>query len=159
MTGLRTFLLSCVPAGVEVFQSQANRVVEPAGADFIVMTPTMRERLSTNSDTWPKTVNPDHMDRSHSSQITVQLDIHGPNGSDYALVIATLFRDDYGCDAMQAAGITPYYATDGMQMPFINAENQYENRWTMKLTLSSSAIVSTPQDFAATLAATLRPVI
>lgn len=160
LTALRSFLLSCVPAGVEVIQAQDNRVAEPRGANFIVMTPTLRQRMSTNKAEWPAgEPDADAIDRGHSTAITVQLDIHGPAGSDYAQIIATLFRDGYGCDMMDGTGIAPLYATDGMQMPFLNAERQYENRWTMKVTLGGSPIVSTPQEFAATLAATLRPVI
>lgn len=47
-TSLRSFLLAVVPAGVEVIAGQANRVAEPKGTDFIVFTPIMRERISTN---------------------------------------------------------------------------------------------------------------
>jgi hypothetical protein len=159
MTALRGFLLGCVPVGVEVIQSQANRVPEPAGADFILMTPTLRQRMSTNLDKWPAVAAAAAIDRSHSTSIEIQLDIHGPTGADYAQIIGTLFRDEYACDLMQDAGISPLFATDGMQAPFINAEKQYENRWVMKVTLGASPIVSTPQEFAATLAATLRPVI
>jgi hypothetical protein len=36
--------------GVEVIQAQQNRVPEPKGSDFIVMTTTFRARLSTNID-------------------------------------------------------------------------------------------------------------
>ena len=158
MTALRSFLLTCVPAGVEVIQAQDNRVPEPKGADFIVMTPTMRERMATNQDTWAPTAAPLTLERGHSTSITVQLDIHGPNGADNAQVISTLLRDAYACDAMQGTGIAPLYATDGQQMPFVNAEKQYENRWTMKVTLGGAPIVSTAQDFAATLVATVKPV-
>jgi hypothetical protein len=49
-TALRTFLLGVLPAGVDVLQAQANRVPEPAGADFVLMTPLRRERLETNVD-------------------------------------------------------------------------------------------------------------
>lgn len=47
---LRSFLLSVVPAGVEVILAQANRVPEPASPNFIVMTPLRMPRLSTNVD-------------------------------------------------------------------------------------------------------------
>ena len=49
---LRTFILSIVPAGIEVTRGLTNRVDEPAGPDFITMTPIMRERLEWNTDTY-----------------------------------------------------------------------------------------------------------
>lgn len=50
MTAMRTFLLSVLPAGTDVFKSQVNRVPEPACPNFVMMTPTLRTRLATNRD-------------------------------------------------------------------------------------------------------------
>lgn len=50
-TVLRAFLLNILPAGVEVIAGQDNRVPEPVGADFVVMTNAWRTRFSTNYDT------------------------------------------------------------------------------------------------------------
>ena len=47
---LRNFLLSILPAGIEVFRAEINRVSEPDGVNFVEMTPLLRERLSTNVD-------------------------------------------------------------------------------------------------------------
>jgi hypothetical protein len=47
---LRSFLLSVLPAGVVVVPAQQNRVPEPAGVDFVVMTQIRQERLETNVD-------------------------------------------------------------------------------------------------------------
>ena len=52
---LRSFLLSILPAGIEVVRGQDNRVPEPEGSDFVVMTPILRERLETNVDTYSDT--------------------------------------------------------------------------------------------------------
>jgi len=49
-TVLRSFLLSVLPANVEVVRGLVNRVPEPIGADFVVMTPILRQRLETNTD-------------------------------------------------------------------------------------------------------------
>lgn len=48
LIALRLFLLSVLPAGVEVVRGQDNRVSEPGADDFIVMTPMLRARLETN---------------------------------------------------------------------------------------------------------------
>lgn len=50
LTVLRALLLDILPAGVEVIQAQDNKVSEPAGDDFVLMTPRSRHRLSTNVD-------------------------------------------------------------------------------------------------------------
>lgn len=52
MASLRSFLLAVLPAGVVVVPAQQNLVPEPAGTDFVVMTPTRFERLSTNVDSY-----------------------------------------------------------------------------------------------------------
>jgi hypothetical protein len=55
ITVLRSFLLSVLPSGVEVIRSQVNRVPEPTSADFVLMTPILRRRLSTNTVTYEDT--------------------------------------------------------------------------------------------------------
>ena len=47
-TALRSFLLSILPTGWQVFEGQDSRVSEPSGTDFVIMTPILRERLETN---------------------------------------------------------------------------------------------------------------
>lgn len=155
---LRAFLLAVIPAGVEVFQGQANRVPEPAGENFVMFAPRRRARLATNVVTWPLD-DPDaeQLEHSHSTEVTVQLDLHGSLGADMAQTIATLWRDDYACVALETAGIQPLYANDGRQMPFHDGEQQYENRWVMEIAFQAAPIISTPQEFAATLAVDIEP--
>ena len=50
LAALRSFLLGVLPTGTEVVRGEANRVAEPAGANFVVMTPILRSRLATNVD-------------------------------------------------------------------------------------------------------------
>lgn len=50
MAQMRSFLLAVLPAGVEVLQAQPNRVPEPQGANFVLMTPRALGRLRTNVD-------------------------------------------------------------------------------------------------------------
>ncbi len=49
---LRNFLLAVLPAGVEVVPAQRNRVPEPIGGNFVVMTAIRQTRLETNVDTY-----------------------------------------------------------------------------------------------------------
>lgn len=215
-TSLRTFLLSILPTGVEVIEGQDNRVPEPHGADFVVMTPTKRRRIETNIDNYGDTaftasiagnlmtvidvgigqINPDTLlfgtgvvtgtvitgygsgiggtgtyfvnppqnlplqqlasgtaTYMQPTEVVVQCDVHGPNSADNAEIITTLFRDDYAVQAFLSYGydVSPLYADDPKQVPFINAERQYENRWIVEARLQANQVVTLPQQFAASL--------
>jgi hypothetical protein len=50
LTALRSFLLAVMSSGTEIVRGQDNRVPEPAGPNFITMTPILRGRLETNID-------------------------------------------------------------------------------------------------------------
>ena len=45
---LGAFLAGILPAGVEIRASQQNRVPEPPGANYVIITPLRRPRLATN---------------------------------------------------------------------------------------------------------------
>lgn len=159
LTALRSFLLEILPAGVEVIKGQANKVAEPVDLDFVVMTPTNRFRLATNIDEWDTAdPAPTVITASHSTNIDIQLDIHGPNSTDNAQIIATLFRDDYGCRNIDQTIFQPLHASDGHQIPFINGEGQYEDRWVITISLQANPSISTNMDFADTVSATISPI-
>lgn len=149
MTDTRRFLLSFLPDGTEVIQGQPNRVAEPTSANFVVMTPTGQQRLSTNVDDYPeggmtKTITMD-------SQIAIQLDIHGDQSSDLTHMINLLWRDDYGVTNTDSGIIVPLYVDEPHQAPFLNGENQYETRWVMTVYLQANPVVTVPQDSATAL--------
>jgi hypothetical protein len=154
LAALRTVLLQIVPGGVEVVQGQVNRVAQPAGADFVVYTPILRTRLSTNVDTYddePLADPPVGLRLSRSPiQLTVQIDVHGPASGDNAQMISTVMRDEWATIAFGALtpDVQPLYADDPRQTPFTNGEDQIEFRWTIDCVLQANPIVSTPQDFA-----------
>lgn len=215
---LRSFLLSNLPSGMEVFEYDGNRVPEPVGVSFVVMTPMSRVRLRTNVDsnadalfagsitgsvltvssitrgtieigaqvfavgligtiviisafisgtsggvgTYSVTVSPalgDPLATSFSSgqirmeqgtHLTIQLDVHGSDSADNAQIISTLLRDSYAVDAFQALNsfVSPLHADNPIQVPFINAENQYEFRWVVSVQLQVDATVTVPQQYA-----------
>lgn len=157
---LRALILTMVP-GIEVVRAQANRVPEPAGSDFIVMTQILRTRLATNIDVYT-----DHYPSSpgvgairQATQFDVQLDVHGPASGDSVQIISTLWRDEYTTDFFDAGTIDvqALYASAPRQVPFINAEDQYENRWTIDLSMQINQVVTVPQDFADTVVVEVNP--
>ena len=79
------------------------------------------------------------------TKLTIQADIHGPSSADNVQRILTLFRSDYATDIM--INVVPLYTSDPRQMPFINAEQQIENRWSIDLVMQVNPTVVTPQQF------------
>ncbi len=151
LTALRAFLLSVLPAGIEVIQGQDNRVPEPRHQNFVVMTPILRDRLETNvttyHDGYPDA--PSVKSVLQPTRLTVQLDVHGPSGADHTQVITTLFRDPYAVDLFAASGLdlAPLYAGEPRQVPFLNEAQQVETRWSVDLVMQVNPVVTVPQDF------------
>ena len=85
---------------------------------------------------------------AQSTEVVVQLDIHGPNSADNAQIISTLFRDDYAAQQFDGSGVSPLYADEPKQVPYLNAEQQYENRWIVDVHLQITPTVSVPQQYA-----------
>lgn len=83
-------------------------------------------------------------------QMTVQLDVHGPESANNAFMIETLFRSAVAGDAFEARGyaVVPLYADTARQMPFVNQEQQYENRWVVEASMQINPVTSTPMQFA-----------
>lgn len=216
MTAVRSFLLAILPAGVEVFQAQQSRLPEPTAHSFVVLTPIMRERLSTNVDVYADvsfsgsvsgnilTVTAVQFGAiavgaplfgagvaagsiisalgtgtggvgtytlsaaqtgvtgplaagvrsvTQSTRITVQSDIHSADvatAANMAQTVSTLFRDEFAVDALSAsnANISPLFASDPHQVPFLNSEQQYESRWIVDLVMDANMAIDVPQDFA-----------
>jgi hypothetical protein len=91
------------------------------------------------------------------TKVTIQLDVHGPNSADNTQIISTTWRDEYAVDQFATSGfdVTPLYASEPQQVPFINAEQQFENRWTIDVVMQANQVVTVPQQFASALKAEL----
>lgn len=154
-TTLRTFLLTLVPAGVEVVKGQENRVAMPLGP-FILMTPLYQIRLATNEDDYDDPFPADGGTQSAkvSMRVDIQLDFYGPDSQAWATIVSTLWRDFVGCDGL-APTCQPLYADDPRQLALVTGEEQYEQRWSLTATLQYNPVTVTVQDFADTLDVTL----
>ena len=227
-TALRTYLLGILPAGVEVFEGQDNRVPEPKTPNFVIMTTIARQRLATNIDTYADvqftgaaagntlTVSsvkfgsillnstlfcPNVIDQTIISQqlsgvtggvgtykisqaqtltsqkmaagnenltqktkVTVQLDVHSNSlqtSSDMAQTISTLLRDQrswWWFNENYPGIIVPLYADDPKQIPFQNAEMQWESRYVISAELQADQTLMLPQKFADQIQAKATPV-
>lgn len=154
MTVLRGFLLGILPINTEVIRAEINRVPEPKNPDFCLLTPGGRLRLSTNIVTYNDGY-PGAQTRAakQPTQVTIQIDVHGPSSGDNAQIISTMLRDEYACIAFLASGydIAPLYAGEPQQMPFFNGEDQVEFRWIVDAVIQINTTVTTSQDFAASV--------
>lgn len=154
-TALRTFLLGILPAQTEVVQGQANRVPMPQRGNFVVMTPMRMEQMAQTVHTLAPPTTPapalgtDEIARSMA--LHFQLDVYGPASGENAAVITTLLRDSYGAEAFDGTGLNPLYAEDPFQMPLVAGEQQWIQRWTIRLALHGHFAVTVPQGFADTL--------
>lgn len=131
-------------------QAQANRVPMDKG-EFNILTPLRFRRLSTSRET-----NKDTGVQSTSSlgftevrQAEVQVDLYGDGAGDRAIALETLFRTGYAYDAIKAidARVAPLYSTEAIQAPMINAENQWQERYTLTLSLQVHITIDVQQDY------------
>jgi hypothetical protein len=148
-TAIRGFLKTILP-GLETCIGQANRVPEPTSDNYVIMWSTLRKRLGTTVVTWNESVggNPSVQSNTEALRLDMQLDFHGADSTDNAQVFATTFRSEFACQFFANSCFTPNYCSDGQQMPFINGEQQYEDRWTLTATFDANITVTTPQQFA-----------
>jgi hypothetical protein len=154
---LRTFLLGIAGNVWQVVKAQDNRVAMPTG-NFITMTSLTLPILSTSKESWiDPGSNPGTQNNLTSTGWRVQLDVYGPGAQDMALMISRLVRTDYACDQFAASGVDvqPLYAEEPRNTTLINAEQQYEERWTLDVHAQFNPIVTTPLDFADDLKAGL----
>ena len=93
------------------------------------------------------------------TEMTVQLDFHSAtlfDASDMAATVTTLFQKA-GSQPLAplfnsaVTGVWPLYADDAKQVPFQNAEQQYETMWVLDCCLQVNQEVSWPQQFASSL--------
>ena len=131
-------------------QAQVNRVPMDKGA-FCILTPLRFKRLSTSRE-----INKDTGSQSTSAigftevrQADIQVDIYGDNAGDRAISLETLFRTGYAYDAIKALDVrvAPLYSTEAVQAPMINAENQWQERYTITVSLQVHITIDVPQDY------------
>lgn len=84
----------------------------------------------------------------------IQIDCHdNPDASgscDNAQIISTMMRSSYATEWFENnySSVVPLYADDPTQVPFTNAEQQYETRWVVEAQLEFKPSVSVPQEYA-----------
>lgn len=132
------------------YQSQVNRVPSHTG-QFCMITPLNSKRIGTT-----KQVNKDTGDNSTANigfyevrECQFQIDIYGDGAGDRAYALETVFRSGYAVDKIEESNslVAPLYSSDAIQSPFISAENQWENRYTITLTAQLQVTITLQQDY------------
>lgn len=84
------------------------------------------------------------------TKVTMQLDVHGPASGDNAQTISTMMRDDFAVSFFQSVNpnVAPLYADDPRQMPFVNEEQQVEDRYVIEAAMQANQTIVAPQQFA-----------
>lgn len=116
--------------------------------------------LDSNGDPMASGVGPIFAGVRHDlvqTELRVQMDVHGPNSSNNAKIIEGIFRTEVAVYSFLNGGldVAPLYCDDPRQIPFINAEKQYENRWSIDAHLQFNPVIGTHQQFADQLEVTL----
>jgi len=153
-TAMAAFLSGALGlASTQIIQGLGNRAAMPLPG-FIAMTAIDQKRLMTTVDSYAFIASPTTMSYEQDVELTMQIDFYGPLSGDWSAQISTLFRDEYGVDAL-GPNCAPLYADHARMIPLTNAENQYEQRWSLDCAIQYNPVVTAPQQFANTLTAEL----
>jgi len=154
---VRAYLLAVLGSGWGVFVTQDNRVPMPNG-NFVMMTRMGSLLLATPTGKWvdPGT-NPGTVESKTSARGRFQLDFYGEGAADAVHIVQALFRTRYTCDQLAGSGleVQPLYAEDPKNTTMVNAEQQYQERWTLDAFIQFNPVVTVPLDFASALEATV----
>jgi hypothetical protein len=137
---IRRFLLSF--ARCEVIQGYGNNVPMPLNG-FILMRILFENQLATNINEYD--IDSDSSNVTQSQELSMQLDFYGDDGSEYAHIFTTLWRDFYGCDHLTKC--QPLYADAPKLLPIVNGESQYEQRWCVTAVMQYNPTVTHQQVF------------
>lgn len=145
--------LQIVLGVVPVIRGLDNRVPMP-DAPFAAMTPVGNDRIwmIANGDNYTRPAPlpaPNNGTRNFEHHIgyRVQLDFYGPASRDWAAQVFTLITSDYGVEKL-APEVSPLQCTEPLQLPLVNGEEQFEQRWSFTASLQYNSVVSVPQEFA-----------
>lgn len=152
-TAIRAWLLEILPSGMRVIQGQQNRQAAPRDP-FAVMTIIGRERIATNGWTYDGTST-----RTVTEQvrITMQISLFGPASSNQMQLVTALWRDMQAVDYFrnQSVPVCPLTTSTTRQLGFITGERQYEDCWSVDLSMQVNLTVTMPQQFATSIPVTL----
>jgi hypothetical protein len=141
--------IATVITGVPVIQTPTNRTpAPPPSPGYIGMTARLSSRIMTNIDHWEADdTAPTGIAIEQAVRLKVQLDCYGVQSGDWAVILSTVLRDEFGCVGLMPI-LAPLHADEPKFAPLVQGEEQYEYRWIVEAVLQYNPVVSTPQQFA-----------
>lgn len=125
-----------------VIRELSNKVPQPLG-EFVLMRGLKKKNLGWNSSTFTvagmETI-------LQPTEFKMQLDCYGPRAGDLATILGTIFETDNAVAFMASSNITPLWGDEPIEMPIVNGEEQYENRFVLPIHLQYNPTFLTPQE-------------
>lgn len=149
--GLQAWLMDALGLdGNHVVQGLGNGVPPPKGP-YVSMNKQGQRRLGTNVASYQDqpAASPavETMTLEQSEDLVIAANCYGPSSASWAVIVATVFRSDLAVDFLAPYGVTPLWADDPTPIPLVNGEEQYEERWLVKLHLQFKPGVTAPMQF------------
>ena len=153
MTEVRSVIVDVLPSQVQVIRGQIDRTPMPKTMDspngFVVINPINLIRLSINTQEFVNTDQPNNIGNvalnRQAQRVALQIDVYGQQAYEWATILTTVFRSDYGCSRMSLG--QPLHADDPLQSPLIDSEMQWEDKWAITAYFQYNPKVSTPMDY------------
>lgn len=137
MTGFRSFIKTCITLPENnLFQGLGNRVPMPR-EPFIVFTPILTQRYSTNVSQWIDPL----IRYTIAQRFDIQVDLYGPQSEEWARILVVMFRSPEG------ARVGIQYSDDPRQMALTNEEQEYELRYSLTASLQVNSTLDVPAEF------------
>jgi hypothetical protein len=129
-----------------IVRGQVNRVPPPL-TGYVLLTEMRSIDLETPTGSYDDL----SLTLSTPTQIDIQADFYGPSSGDQIRAVKSVFRSVYATSQFPD-GIKPLYCSDGNQSPLVTGEEQYEQRWTMTVSLQYNPVIAISQQSANALA-------
>lgn len=140
----------------QILKGNQNQTATPLGT-YAVIQPGIKIRQDQGDRDYDPVALLQNVTRH--TQYAYQVDCYGPSAPDWADIIAIAWRSLWACDQLNGQGanapttkaaIQPLYADEPQQLNIVNGEQQYEQRYMVKLYLQANQVVGLPQDFFST---------
>jgi hypothetical protein len=137
----------------QIFKGYQNLTSTPYGT-YIVISAGVKERFNqgTRSYAFNATTGAGTVTQLRSTQYMWQVDVYGPQSVDWSDIVSIAWRSNTAADAQIMAGapIVPLFADEPQQLNIVNAEDQMESRYMVKLYGQVNQTVTLAQQFATT---------
>ena len=129
---------------LQIVKGFQNLTAPPTGS-YVVISPGIMQRQDRGRRRYDP-ANSLVIAQAHQTY-SYQLDCYGAAGPTWSSVLAAAWDDMWGVDNMVPQILTPLYADAPQQLNIVNAQEQYEQRFMIRLFGQVNQDVGLPQDF------------